>query len=359
MSRITIHCRHAGVRRRSAFTMVELLVVIMIILILIALLLPAVQQAREMAKRTQCANRLRQIGLALHNYHVTIGSFPPGYMYIPGDEWNSDVAFDEQWGWPVFLLPFMERTGLFNDLEVMKYKLVQFFMKIDPIIDPIELTLPQTHLAMYRCPSDRTDDLLLRKYREFDDGNGCQYQIRIDLDRDRYEPATSNYMGVAGYFRKAYNFKNNGVFFGASDVNFSDISDGTSNVFCVGERDERCKAGAWVGVNNPKGIDDHDGVWYVLGIVSEKLNHPIWWRCQRGFSSSHPTGANFLMCDGAVRFIGNGIEYKDTDNELIWVDPRGDDPDYITQVRARYMGVYQRLGMRDDGAAIREKYYQD
>lgn len=349
-------------RARSAFTMVELMVVILIIGILITLLLPALQSAREAARRMQCSGRLRQIGLGLQEYEVLHGCYPPGYMYIPGLRWNSDLARQEQWGWPTFLLPHLGEAPLYQDLEVRHLKLVDWLKQANSR----EVRLPQTPLPIFRCPSDETPDLLPSSwsspsyYRDFKNGEGVQY-IMLTWGLDTYEPATSNYMGNAGYFRKAWDFPNNGVLFGRSSIKDRDISDGASNVFAVGERCGNrgtwsCLAGAWIGVQNPRSTHKDDGIWYVEAIVSERLNHPRWQRCQRGFSSPHPGGANFLMCDGAVRFIEDTIDYDEIDYDGVWVDPTGEDPQYITVGRARYMGVYQQLGMRNDGAAIRKKW---
>ncbi|MHC4401971.1 MAG: DUF1559 family PulG-like putative transporter, partial [Planctomycetota bacterium] len=96
--------------RRPAFTLVELLVVIAIIGILIALLLPAVQAAREAARRMRCQNHLRQIVTALHNYETAFGVFPPGTI-------DDGVRRRQQWGWPVFLLPYLEEKSLYRDLS--------------------------------------------------------------------------------------------------------------------------------------------------------------------------------------------------------------------------------------------------
>src|SRR4051812_38797467 len=97
--------------RRRGFTLIELLVVIAIIAVLIGLLLPAVQAAREAARRAQCVNNLKQIGLAMHNYHDTVGSFPPGGI-------SGDATFGHWtggwWPWSVFILPQIEQAPLFN-----------------------------------------------------------------------------------------------------------------------------------------------------------------------------------------------------------------------------------------------------
>jgi len=350
---------------RTGFTLTELLVVIVIIAILISLLMPAIQSAREAARRTQCANNLKQLGLALHNYHDSHGAFPPGYMILTEDNWNKDLEFDEQWGWAVFLLPYLDQQGLYEDLEIMDYKLVQFFDKIayeDPEETFRELQLAQLNLQSYRCPSDRTDTILPKTLRYFGNGNGVDVLEKTLTVTEGYQPATSNYIGVAGYFRRAWDFPNTGTFYGRSSISFRDIADGQSNVFAIGERDRRCLAGAWVGVSDPWGIHSDNGIWYVVGIVSEKLNHPLTGRCQRGFSSSHPDGANFLFCDASAVFISDGINSLPynagiwLDGVLYYIHPLDDWPEDITIDLARRMGTYQLLGMREDGAAIMEEF---
>ena len=193
---------------RAAFTLVELLVVITIIGILIALLMPAVQQARESANRAQCANNLKQIGLALHTYHDSHKVFPPGYMII-SHGWDQDDEFDEQWGWPVFLLPFMGNGDLYRDLDVMRYRLGEFFSKIadeDLEEQPRELALAKVPIKTFRCPSDSTEAILPSKHRYFGHGNGIDHLRKTLTLSGEYQPATSNYMGVAGYFRRAWDF---------------------------------------------------------------------------------------------------------------------------------------------------------
>lgn len=369
--------------RPAAFTLTELLVVIVIIAILIALLMPAIQSAREAARRTNCANNLKQLGLALHNYHDQHGAFPPGYMVITDRTQDYDRSFDEQWGWPVFFLPYLDRMGLYEDLEVMDYRLVDFFIKMayeDPEERVRELELPRVPLKSFRCPSDRTEDILPEQLRYFGNGNGVDELEKTLAISKGYQPSTSNYMGLAGYFRRAADYPNTGVFYGRSSIRFRDIGDGLSNVFAIGERDQRCRAGVWLGVSdpyggvgsdivslvNPYGTHVDNGVWYVVGIVSEKLNHPLWRRCQRGFSSSHPPGgANFLFCDASAAFVSDGIESHPynagiwLDGRLYFIDPVFDDAEDITIHLARRMGVYQQLGMRDDGAAIMAEFRPD
>src|SRR5664279_3184236 len=97
---------------RSAFTLIELLVVIAIIAVLIALLLPAVQQAREAARRSQCKNNLKQLGLALHNYHDTANTLPPGYIGP-----NTALSTNSNWGWNVMLLPGLDQAPLYNQIS--------------------------------------------------------------------------------------------------------------------------------------------------------------------------------------------------------------------------------------------------
>ncbi|MFH1267625.1 MAG: DUF1559 domain-containing protein [Planctomycetota bacterium] len=320
----------ANRKPRFAFTLVEMLVVIAIIGILIALLLPAVQVAREAARRTQCKNRLKQIGLAMHNYHDALQSFTPGYI--------SNNLREEEWGWPVFLLPYMERGPMYGELAINDRRLVEL------LADPSTFvrSIVQTPLAEYRCPSDRTADLLPQDLRPFD-GVGAG---------PNFEPATSNYMGVCGLFDRAGGLENNGVLYANSAISIKEIPDGTSYTFFVGERDRRCGAGTWCGNRDPLGVSDL-GAYYVQGRVSIKLNHPYDQgadSCREGFSSPHAGGGNFLFCDGGVRFIRDNIGFSNSNIDVY--DPLAT----FDRVQAYQLGVYQLLGIRDDDIPFREEW---
>ena len=128
--------------RQRGISLIELLVVITIIAILIARLLPAVQAAREAARRARCANNLKQIGLAIHNYHGAVGGFPPGYVSIvPGGK-PTDLEFGPGWGWGTMVLQFIEQTAL--------YDAVNFNL---PISDPGSQTVRASKLSVHLCPS--------------------------------------------------------------------------------------------------------------------------------------------------------------------------------------------------------------
>jgi len=314
--------------RRAAFTLVELLVVIAIIGILIALLLPAVQAAREAARRMQCSNNLKQIALALHNYHDAYHSFPPGNV-------DNGVSQSQEWGWAVFLLPHLEQTPLYKQLAPNARRFV------DLLNHPVDRVLCQRPLAVFRCPSDRTPALL----------EGTD-QPR-DLDGvapvgPHFFGATSNYIGVTGFWEIGIQ-PANGVLSANSKVKFRDIVDGTSYTFAVGERDFYCAAGLWAGVRDPRGWGPR-GADYVLGRVSYKMNavknvgNPS---CCQAFSSPHPGGAHFAMCDGSVRFVNENIRFHNAGVT-----------DFTSPVRIRTiaadLGAYQRLGIMDDEQPVEE-----
>jgi len=334
MSRIRTDLQSANCTRRPAFTLVEMLVVIAIIGILIALLLPAVQAAREAARRMRCQNNLKQIGLAMLNYHDAHSTFPPGYISV-------DVN-TEEWGWPVFLLPYMERKSLYKELAVSDRRLVELLSAPGaPGFLPPRV-LVQTPLSDFRCPTDRTPDLLPSSLRPFD-GIGAG---------SGFEPATSNYIGVCGLYDRADGIQNNGVLYGNSKVTIRDVADGTSCTFLVGERDQRCGAGAWCGNRNPVGISDL-GAYYVQGRVSIKLNHPNDQGadgCREGFSSPHAGGGNFLFCDGSVHFISETIGFSNANIDVY------DQTGTFDRAQAYYLGIYQLLGIRDDDVPIREEW---
>ncbi len=269
---------------RRAFTLIELLVVITIIGILVALLLPAVQAAREAARRSSCTNNLKQLGLAMHGYHDALGSFPPGYIYVARDV--------EEWAWPVFLFPYMEEGNRHKILDVNDGRLT------DAIRAPALRRHLQDTIPILRCPSDGGGGLLPVKSRKFDDGAA---------GIAGFEPAVSNYVGVLGLYDLAGNYPNNGVFYGNSGVSTGDITDGTSHTLAVGERDADCSSAAWCGNKNPAG-NRADGIYFTVGRVSVPINAGTL-DCEEGFNSPHPGGGNFLLCDGSVRFLSETIDF--------------------------------------------------
>ena len=145
-------------RRRRGFTLIELLVVIAIIAVLISLLLPAVQQAREAARRTQCRSNLKQIGLALHNYHDQYQVFPPGNglsSQSPDAGYSVDLTTTNRaaaYGWATYILPQLDQANLYNQLGVSNLELCLLMQQAT--LRP----LTQTVLRVYRCPTDVAPD---------------------------------------------------------------------------------------------------------------------------------------------------------------------------------------------------------
>jgi len=276
--------------RRSAFTLVELLVVIAIIGVLVALLLPAVQAAREAARRSQCVNNLKQLGLTTHNYHDTYRNFPAGH----------NNAGTYAWGWGTFILPFMEQGNLFDQLNP-NVRTGQY-----PDTVPTGTNIYNTPIDAFVCPSDPGEDVNPH-YRNFSKSN--------------YPP--SNMMFPAGI---------------GNELSFRSITDGTSNTIMVGERGlEFNRAALWIGRSTS------DAAAY--GRAGWPINTPIEGdpNCRRhSWGSSHPGGANFGMADGGVRFLAETIES----------DPSAtSDCNFNTAAIRANNFLYQNLYFVDDGNA--------
>jgi len=323
-------------RRANGFTLVELLVVIAIIGILVALLLPAVQAAREAARRMSCSNNLKQLTLATHNYHDTYKAFPMA--------WASGGTTQAQWGWTVFVLPFIEQGALFDQLDVNGRTLRTV------IGNGTARPLLLTSLPVYRCPSDTSPKLLPGA----SPGNP-EYHRRFNCNNcpAGFEPATSNYVGNCGFLDPSPGgngtMKNDGVYYGLHATKFREITDGTSNTIAMGERNERCRAGTWIGVRNPPGPDMW-GSYFVRGRVSIKLNDPRPAKpnvCTEGFGSNHPGGALFGFCDGSVKFIPDTIDFSNGGLTEAAITNNSSPAVNYFQV-----GTYQRLGVRDDGQPV-------
>ena len=350
-------------KRTRGFTLIELLVVIAIIAILIALLLPAVQQAREAARRTQCRNNMKQIGLALHNYHDVFQVFPTGCIPPPRDLSNPTrfIANNESWGWPVFILPQMDQANTSNALNVNGNSLFALLTRVTSqprAVGVTELGQLFPPLPMFRCPSDTTGrSLKAGMRRRHFDGAGNKYNTD-----NWWRPPTMNYIGVCGY--KDHNRPNrydrnpnNGMLYNLSRLTFGDIKDGASNTFMVGERNERCGAGTWIGNRNPQGGGTH-GADYLFGRISVALNDPVQTgnrRCTDGFSSNHAGGGHFLMGDGRVIFVTDTVNFQNiTDTSVGWRNHGQTNNAMENQTWYEQMGVYQHLGIRKDNVPVVE-----
>jgi prepilin-type N-terminal cleavage/methylation domain-containing protein/prepilin-type processing-associated H-X9-DG protein len=285
-------------RQFRAFTLVELLVVIAIIGVLVALLLPAVQAAREAARASQCKNHLRQIGIALHQYHDTFGRLPPGWVAhqpegVPG------------WGWASAMLPFLEQRTL--DETLIRRHL--------PIADPANQLARETVVAVLLCPSDPSPRLGLIFGGAEDDHAHADHAH--DPDEEAEEPAgpsiehgtpllrmaRSNYLGVFGVSEiEAAPAAGEGSFFFLSRTRFSEFRDGLSNTLLVGERDARQGNSLWAGVVQGANA----AMARVVGVADHPPNDPH--HHFEDFASLHPRGVHFLYADGHVSRIDNQID---------------------------------------------------
>jgi prepilin-type N-terminal cleavage/methylation domain-containing protein/prepilin-type processing-associated H-X9-DG protein len=295
---------------RSGFTLIELLVVISIIAVLIALLLPAVQSAREAARRIQCTNNLKQLGLAMHNFESANGFFTPAAVDMPFAKLNINV--DEngqplpanklvQHGWAVLLLPYAEQSALFNTYNLaLDYR------------NPGNSTLVTTQLNIMACPSTP--------------GQG-----RIDTHNSGgftgWKAACGDYApnnSVNGALITA-GFVAPGVYAGVMQANvvrtIAEITDGTSNTEVMAEvagRPDRWRRGPKFTASNPPGSTprirvsgagwaDRESAYGLHGFTMDGETNPgpCHTNCTNANEvfSFHPGGANNLFADGSVRFI--------------------------------------------------------
>ena len=307
--------------KQRAFTLVELLVVIAIIGILIALLLPAVQAAREAARRSQCLNNLKQIGVALHNYHDTHKCFPPGYQGDPRNNPSGCGTVDCPgtattglgWGWGVFILPYQEQQALYDQLWVNGGQAVcdhptgaQATLAFSGGRD--QPALQRTILSAYSCPSAVDPDL--NYGREWASNNfygKSNYKGVCGVDWN----GVSTTSGHSGIFRNIYV---NGC------ARMRDVLDGSTNALAVGET-----------FNNRQFIPSPDtpilpsfaayygGLW--LGIASDTRaagcvgqlapapsTYAVNGNSINAFGSLHPGGAQFCLADGSCRFISENAD---------------------------------------------------
>lgn len=296
--------------RRNAFTLIELLVVIAIIAVLIGLLVPAVQRVREAAARTQCLNNLKQMGLALHNYHDANRKFPPGFSSQVLGPWpggSNDPVPETGPGWSLFahMLPYLEQDSL--------HRSITFSL---PITHPANAPARRTFVAVYICPSDTGPRLI----NITDSGNPPADANPPFVITDG---AVCSYAGVLGdgaYEQTPFT----GIFHRNSQVRFADITDGTSNTVGIGERTSQFSANSWVGVvpgqetvysqtareYNPSlpSLRARPAITAVLVHVRITSGAPNAFGNSPGsFASSHTGGAHFLNMDGSCRFISSSV----------------------------------------------------
>jgi len=303
-------------RRRLGFTLVELLVVIAIIGILIALLLPAVQAAREAARRSQCNNNLKQIGLALHNYMSAFGVFPPAQAHEARllTECNpttgtmpADCGFAP---WRVLILSYLE--------EAARYQAFNFNGKFacgfsgNPPSSPYggcsdNLAQQIKPLGKYQCPSDPNSTSTTANSNYYGVmGGGAQPATGLHT-----YPCTGH---PSGPYRV---FFNNGVLFLDSTIRTADITDGTSNVFMVGESVYMNTPTMFSNCSNSwaSGIHADQSNWVMLGVAAAAVDAINSWAIagswdtqSRTFGSRHPGGCLFLCADASSHFVAQTVD---------------------------------------------------
>ncbi|MEM9185103.1 MAG: DUF1559 domain-containing protein [Planctomycetota bacterium] len=344
-----------------AFTLVELLVVIAIIGILIALLLPAVQAAREAARRAQCQNNLKQLALALHNYHSTNKVFPAAATYDP-DDGNPALITQHQPNWLVSILPFAEQGALFDTFEFDR-----------PLNHTLNLQPRSTEVGEFVCPSE---DVALVTQKFGRSGEGEQWARGSYAANGGLGNYSSTFRPAAG--RESLRWRSDwhrGVMGGNTAVRISQITDGTSKTLmlaevrvglssfdrrgtwalggsgassiwahgsddCVGPND--CRPGS----DNIRWCDEVTDDVGELGMLQECM------ACNRGGAggsnqagarSRHPGGVHAAFADGSVHFITDFVE-KGFPFDINTSEPN-----------VEQFGVWQRLSASADGLVVNDE----
>jgi prepilin-type N-terminal cleavage/methylation domain-containing protein/prepilin-type processing-associated H-X9-DG protein len=287
--------------RRRAFTLIELMIVVGIIAVLIALLLPAIQSAREQARRAQCVNNLLQLGVAMSNYSSTHSVLPPGVVNEKGPIVNLPIGFHH--GWAVQILPFIGQNNVYRRFNMQQ-----------SVYAASNFTARGVAIATFLCPSDPSRNSATNYA-------GCHHDVEAPIAVD-----------------------NHGVLYLNSHIRHDDITDGSAQTILLGEeRDHDAGFLGWASgtsatlrntghpLNGPANVS---AIFKNAPQLTEEERFAAAVRMAEdgalpvdfvgGFSSWHPLGANFLFCDGSVRFIKTTVERH----------------------------IYQLLGHRADGEAI-------
>jgi len=287
---------------RRGFTLVELLVVIAIIGVLVALLLPAIQMAREAARASQCKNNLKQLGIALHNYHDCLGRLPPGWF-------ANQPEGGPGWGWSSSLLHYVEQHSL------------ELSIKRDlSIADAANQQARESVVPVFLCGSDWHPKV--PTIFGGGDGDGDEdeaFVTNIEAGTPLFRIARANYVGMFGISEiEKVPAAGEGTFFFQSRVRFAEITDGLSNTLIVGERYAKQGNSVWAGVVPGA----NEAMARVVGVGDHAPNDPH--HHFDDFASYHPGGVHFLLGDGSVPRINNQID----------------------------IGVYQALCTRSGGEAV-------
>lgn len=287
---------HRGQRgSRHGFTLIELLVVIAIIAVLIGLLLPAVQKVREAAARMQCVNNMKQVGLALHNYHDANQKFPPGYVSAFNSSGNDTGP---GWGWAAFILPQMEQDNVFRQIDLKQ-----------PIEAAANAQARVVIVKSFLCPSDSPPQQAFPVGPRSASGQLVSTTCTV---------APSNHVGNFGVGEPGVD--GDGVFFRGSTVRIGDITDGTSSTLMVGERSFYHAESSWVGAvtgtnhvptpGSPLSLQVNNPSNFVLAHTGESFDGPASPKEINHYTARHTGGGNFVFADGHVAYLSRSTNYQ-------------------------------------------------